>query len=37
LWEFCSARTAWDALMGRAGYELRRSSVVIAAIITRMN
>lgn len=37
LWEVCSARASWDALMGRAGYELRRNGVVIAAVITRMN
>ena len=37
LWEFCSARDSWAALMGRAGYELRRDGVVIAAVISRMN
>jgi len=37
LWEFCSARASWDALMGRAGYELRRNGRVIAGIISRTN
>jgi hypothetical protein len=37
LWEFCSARPSWDALMGLARYELRRDGVVIATMITKRN
>lgn len=37
LWEFCDAKHLWDALMGCAGYELRRNGVMIEMFITRMN
>ena len=37
LWEFCSPKASWDALMGVAGYELVRGGAVIATVIIRRN
>jgi len=37
LWEFCTARSSWDQLMGVAGYELRRGDVVICTVVVKCN
>ena len=37
LWEFCTDQASWGDLMGRAGFELRRTGVVIASVIIRLN
>jgi hypothetical protein len=35
--EFCTPRSSWQALAGRAGYQIVRDGKVIATLITAMN
>lgn len=37
LWEYCTSRASWQALMGSAGYLLMREGEVVAGVTIRMN